>query len=67
MTKFAFLASAALAVVSTQASAGGLFGGKNDQSSGYKQQQQGQAEIPVCSHRIGTLAIVRRTRSGGAS
>ena len=52
MTKFAFLAGAALVVVSTQASA------KSDQSSGYKQQQQGQAEIPICTHRIGTLAIV---------
>src|SRR6476659_10617832 len=58
MTKTAFLAGAALAIVSTQASASGLFGGKNDQSSGQKLQQQGQAEIPICSHRIGTLAIV---------
>src|SRR6476661_1247409 len=58
MTKTAFLAGAALALVSTQASANGLFGGKNDQSSGQKLQQQGQAEIPICSHRIGTLAIV---------
>ena len=58
MTRIALFAGAALALISTQASAGGLFGGKNDQSSGYKQQQQGMAEIPVCSHRIGTLAIV---------
>ena len=50
MTKYAFLAGAALALVSTQAWA--------DQSSGYKDQQRGQAEIPVCTHRIGTLAIV---------
>src|SRR5690349_16763567 len=58
MTRIALLAGAALALVSTQASAGGLFGGRNDQSSAQKQQQQGTAEIPVCSHRIGTLAIV---------
>jgi len=58
MTRFALLAGAALVLVSTQASAGGLFGGKNDQSSAQKQQQQGEAEIPVCTHRIGTLAIV---------
>jgi curli biogenesis system outer membrane secretion channel CsgG len=50
MKKYAFLAGAALALVSTQAWA--------DQSSGYKDQQRGQAEIPVCTHRIGTLAIV---------
>src|SRR4051794_29449391 len=50
MTKFAFLAGAAVALVSTQAAA--------DPSSGQKAQMRGQAEIPVCSHRIGTLAIV---------
>ena len=58
MTRIVLLAGAAFALVSTQASAGGLFGGKNDQSSAYKQQEQGTAEIPQCSHRIGTLAIV---------
>lgn len=50
MTKIAFLAGAAVALVSTPAFA--------DQSSGQKAQQRGQAEIPVCTHRIGTLAIV---------
>jgi len=58
MIRIAYLAGAALVLVSTQASAGGLFGGRNDQSSAQKQQQQGEAEIPQCSHRIGTLAIV---------
>jgi hypothetical protein len=50
MIKYAFLAGAALALVPTPAAA--------DQSSGQKAQQRGQAEIPVCTHRIGTLAIV---------
>jgi len=50
MTKYAFLAGAALALVSSQAAA--------DQSSGYKDQMRGQAEIPQCTHRLGTLAIV---------
>jgi hypothetical protein len=50
MTRFALLAGAGLALISTQAQA--------DQSSGRKEQVQGQAQIPVCSHRIGTLAIV---------
>ena len=50
MTRIAFFAGAALALVSTAAAA--------DQSSGYKDQQRGQAEMPVCTHRIGTLAIV---------
>ena len=58
MTRIALLAGAALALMSTQASAGGLFGGKNDQSSARKEQARGEAEIPVCTHRIGTLAIV---------
>ena len=58
MIRIALLAGVGLALVSTQASAGGLFGGRNDQSSAQKQQQQGQAEIPICTHRIGTLAIV---------
>ena len=50
MTKYAFLAGAAATLISTQAWA--------DPSSGQKAQMRGQAEIPVCSHRIGTLAIV---------
>jgi curli biogenesis system outer membrane secretion channel CsgG len=50
MTRIAFFAGAAFALVSTAAAA--------DQSSGYKDQMRGQADIPVCSHRIGTLAIV---------
>ena len=50
MTNHALLAGVALALVSTAAAA--------DQSSGYKDQARGQAEIPVCTHRIGTLAIV---------
>ena len=57
MTRIAILAGAALAFVSTQASAG-ILGGKNDQSSGRKDQVRGEQEIPVCTHRIGTLAIV---------
>lgn len=44
------LAGAAFALFSTSAIA--------DQSSGYKQQQRGEAELPQCTHRIGTLAIV---------
>jgi curli biogenesis system outer membrane secretion channel CsgG len=50
MTKFALLAGAAVALVSTSAWA--------DPSSGRKDQMRGQAEIPICSHKIGTLAIV---------
>ena len=50
MTKYALLAGAALALVSTPSFA--------DPSSGHKDQARGEQEIPVCSHRIGTLAIV---------
>ncbi len=50
MTKYALLAGISLAMLSTAAAA--------DQSSAYKQQSAGEAQIPVCSHRIGTLAIV---------
>jgi len=50
MTKIALLAGAAVALVSMPAWA--------DPSSGQKAQMRGQAEIPVCTHRIGTLAIV---------
>jgi len=46
----ALLASAAFAFVPTAAAA--------DQSSGYRQQERGEAELPQCTHRIGTLAIV---------
>jgi curli biogenesis system outer membrane secretion channel CsgG len=48
--KLALLAGAAVAVISTSALA--------DPSSGRKDQERGTAEIPVCTHRIGTLAIV---------
>src|SRR5438270_5452250 len=57
MFKYALLASAALAFVATSASAG-ILGGHNDQSSGRKDQAAGEATMPICSHRIGTLAIV---------
>src|SRR5438445_10032473 len=50
MTKVALLAGAALASFSTAALA--------DPSSGHKDQARGEQEIPICSHRIGTLAIV---------
>jgi curli biogenesis system outer membrane secretion channel CsgG len=49
MMKHALLAGAALAV-STTASAG--------PSSGQQDQMRGQAEIPVCTHKIGTIALV---------
>ena len=59
MTKFAFLAGAAIALVSTSAAAGPLFGGSQAKpSSGRNEQANGMAQIPVCTHRIGTLAIV---------
>ena len=50
MTKFAILAGAALAAFSSAAWA--------DDSSGRKLQTKGEAEIPMCTHKIGTLAIV---------
>jgi curli biogenesis system outer membrane secretion channel CsgG len=49
MMKHALLAGVALAV-STAAAA--------DPSSGRKDQMRGQAEMPVCTHKIGTLALV---------
>jgi len=49
MMKHALLAGVALAA-STTAWA--------DPSSGRKDQMRGQAEIPVCTHKIGTLALV---------
>jgi curli biogenesis system outer membrane secretion channel CsgG len=53
MTKFALLAGAALALVSTNA-----YAKSASPSSGRQDQTQGMQDIPVCSHRIGTLAIV---------
>jgi curli biogenesis system outer membrane secretion channel CsgG len=50
MTKYALVAGAALACVASPALA--------DASSGHKDQARGEAEIPVCTHKIGTLAIV---------
>src|SRR6185312_3698599 len=51
MTRIAYLAAgAAVALVSSPAFA--------DASSGHKLQAAGEQDIPVCSHRIGTLAIV---------
>jgi len=50
MTKFVILAGSALALLSTAAFA--------DPSSGRKEQARGEQEIPVCTHKIGTLAIV---------
>ena len=49
MIRTAFLAGVALAM-STPAMA--------DPSSGQKDQMRGQAEIPVCTHKIGTIALV---------
>jgi curli biogenesis system outer membrane secretion channel CsgG len=50
MTKIILLAGVALACVSTPAFA--------DASSGHKDQARGEAQMPICTHRIGTLAIV---------
>src|SRR3954465_1950855 len=50
MTKIILLAGVALACVSAPAFA--------DASSGRKDQARGEAQMPVCTHRIGTLAIV---------
>jgi curli biogenesis system outer membrane secretion channel CsgG len=58
MTRIAIVAGAALALVSTPAAAGILGGGQAKPSSGRNEQTSGMAQIPVCSHRIGTLAIV---------
>ncbi|MFL6761107.1 MAG: CsgG/HfaB family protein [Sphingomicrobium sp.] len=58
MTKSAFLAGAAIALISTQASAGLLGGGQAKPSSGRNEQTNGMSQIPQCTHRIGTLAIV---------
>jgi curli biogenesis system outer membrane secretion channel CsgG len=48
--KIALFAGAALASFSTAALA--------DPSSGHRDQARGEAEMPVCTHRLGTLAIV---------
>jgi len=50
MTRFAYVAGAALAFIPTAALA--------DASSGHKDQARGEQEIPICTHKIGTLAIV---------
>ncbi|MGE5722653.1 MAG: penicillin-binding protein activator LpoB, partial [Sphingomonadales bacterium] len=44
------LAAAALAMVASPALAG--------KSSGRKAQEKGEAEIPVCTHKLGTVAVV---------
>src|SRR5205085_4416684 len=59
MTKFALLAGSAFAsalVISAPAAA--KPGESSKASSGYQDQVAGQQQIPVCTHRIGTLAIV---------
>lgn len=50
MTRFALFAGASLALVSSAALAG--------PSSGYKDQQRGEADIPHCAHPLGAMAIV---------
>jgi curli biogenesis system outer membrane secretion channel CsgG len=50
MIRHAYLAGAVLALISSSAIA--------DPSSGHKDQARGEAEIPTCTHKIGTLAIV---------
>jgi len=50
MKKFAILARTSLAFISSPALA--------DASSGHKQQASGEADMPMCTHKIGTLAIV---------
>src|SRR5256885_3445250 len=50
MIRMSYIAGAALALLPTGALA--------DASSGHKDQARGEQEIPVCTHRIGTLAIV---------
>src|SRR4051812_22076035 len=58
MIRFALAASTALALLSTPANAGLLGGGQAKPSSGRNEQTNGMTQIPVCTHRIGTLAIV---------
>ena len=50
MNKYALLAAASAVVISSPALA--------DASSGHKDQAAGEAAMPVCTHKIGTLAIV---------
>jgi curli biogenesis system outer membrane secretion channel CsgG len=50
ITKFALFAGSALALFSSAALA--------DPSSGHRDQARGEAQMPVCTHRLGTLAIV---------
>ncbi len=57
MTKSVFLAGAAIALVAAPAAAAKP-GESSKASSGYQDQMAGQQTIPVCTHRIGTLAIV---------
>jgi len=58
MIKYAFLAGAAFTLVSTSASAGILGGSQAKPSSGRNEQTAGMSQIPQCTHRLGTLAIV---------
>ena len=58
MTRYAFLAGAATALVISTPAAAAKPGESSKASSGYQDQQAGQQQIPVCTHRIGTLAIV---------
>ena len=62
MTKFALLATVAFALVSTTAATGAaaapLDSSQAKPSSGRNEQTKGMAEIPVCTKKIGTLAIV---------
>ena len=54
MTRFAFLAGAAVALVVTTPA----YAKSSKASSGRQDQAQGTAEIPRCAHKIGSLAIV---------
>ena len=51
MRTLGLLAAAAAMLVTTPALAAG-------KSSGRKAQERGQAEIPVCTHKLGTIAVV---------
>ena len=55
MTKFAYFAGVAAASLLVAAPA---YAKSSKASSGQQDQQQGQAEIPRCAHKIGTLSIV---------
>jgi curli biogenesis system outer membrane secretion channel CsgG len=50
MIRISLFAGAALASISAAALA--------DPSSGHRDQARGEAEMPICTHRLGTLAIV---------